>query len=179
MEIPAVVHFVSAEPLLAPITMDELALYPEWLIVGGESGPGFRPMELQWAASLLEECRRHGVAILHEADRGQVVWDRPAAKPADPPISAVAESSESPMIAITLDLARIDKGRIYVSKTTGRKYLSFVLIDSPDRYGNDGQVLHSISKEERLSGVKGEPCGHWRHLGKSKVPAAAGEKRPS
>ena len=87
LEIPAVVHFVSAEPLLAPID-DELALYPEWLIVGGESGPRFRPMELQWAHSLLEQCRRHGVRVLHEADRGADGPQSTPAKPADPSISA-------------------------------------------------------------------------------------------
>ena len=80
------------------------------------------------------------------------------------------------MIAITLDLSKVDKDRIFVSKTTGRKYLSFVLVDGPDQYGNAGKVLHSVSKEERLAGQKGEPCGHWRHLGgknktKSKTPA--------
>jgi hypothetical protein len=75
------------------------------------------------------------------------------------------------MIAITLDLSRIDRKRIFVGKT-GKKYLSFVLVDGPDRYGNDGSVLHSVSKEERLAGVKGEICGNWRHVGTKKTPPA-------
>jgi hypothetical protein len=78
------------------------------------------------------------------------------------------------MIAVTLDLSRVDKSRIYTSKTTGRKYLNFVLIDAPDEYGNAGKVLHSVTKGERAAGVKGEPCGNWRHIGsnKNKTPAS-------
>jgi protein gp37 len=63
MEIPAVVHFVSAEPLLAPITMNELTLYPEWLIVGGESGPHARPMRAEWARSLRDQALVAGCAF--------------------------------------------------------------------------------------------------------------------
>ena len=63
MEIPAVVHFVSASRLLAPITMDELTLYPEWLIVGGESGPHARPMRAEWALSLRDQALANGVAF--------------------------------------------------------------------------------------------------------------------
>jgi protein gp37 len=63
MGIPAVVHFVSAAPLLSPITMDELGLYPEWLIVGGESGPYARPMRAEWARSLRDQAIANGVAF--------------------------------------------------------------------------------------------------------------------
>jgi protein gp37 len=34
----------------------------EWVIVGGESGPGARPMDLAWARDLVQECRAVGVA---------------------------------------------------------------------------------------------------------------------
>ena len=60
-----------------------------------------------------------------------------------------------------------------MSANTGKKYLSFVLIDGPDQFGNDGKVIHSISKEERLAGVKGEICGSWRHVGGGKTKTAA------
>jgi protein gp37 len=54
MGIPAVVHFVSAEPLLGEI---EMGIWrPEWLIVGGESGPKARPMERAWVESLRDQC---------------------------------------------------------------------------------------------------------------------------
>lgn len=54
MQIPARVRFVSAEPLLGRIHMGEMR--PDWLIVGGESGPGARPMEREWAEHLCQQC---------------------------------------------------------------------------------------------------------------------------
>lgn len=54
MDIPARVRFVSAEPLVGRIHMGELR--PDWLIVGGESGPGSRPMEREWVEILCDQC---------------------------------------------------------------------------------------------------------------------------
>lgn len=51
---PAAVRFVSAEPLLGPIDMGTAR--PEWLIVGGESGPKARPMDPMWAYRLRKQC---------------------------------------------------------------------------------------------------------------------------
>lgn len=60
--VPAVTRFISAEPLLGPL--DGLALDDiHWLIVGGESGPGARPMHPTWARRLRDQCREHGVAF--------------------------------------------------------------------------------------------------------------------
>lgn len=77
---PAAVRFLSVEPLLEPI---DLALWlthsPEraterrakggnyqrqfldWIIVGGESGQGARPLELEWVASIVAQCNDAGV----------------------------------------------------------------------------------------------------------------------
>lgn len=65
-DVPAVVHFVSAEPLLGPLSLRsflELIDIDEewWVIVGGESGPGCRPMDLEWARVLRDECDEFGV----------------------------------------------------------------------------------------------------------------------
>lgn len=46
--------FGSFEPLLGPVILDTNA--PDWIIVGGESGPNARPMELAWARSLRRQC---------------------------------------------------------------------------------------------------------------------------
>jgi protein gp37 len=69
---PAALRFVSAEPLLGDIDM-QLALsapnidYPrigvDWLIAGGESGPGARPMDLAWARSLRDQCADYDIAF--------------------------------------------------------------------------------------------------------------------
>lgn len=50
--------FGSFEPLLGPITLDHQA--PDWIIVGGESGPNARPMSLDWARSLKRQCAEMG-----------------------------------------------------------------------------------------------------------------------
>lgn len=57
----AVVRFVSAEPLLEDLgTVDLQGI--DWLICGGESGPGARVMAPDWARSLRDQCQAAGVA---------------------------------------------------------------------------------------------------------------------
>lgn len=52
---PAAVRWVSAEPLLGPL--DDLDLTGiDWLVIGGESGPGARRMELGWVEDLMARC---------------------------------------------------------------------------------------------------------------------------
>jgi protein gp37 len=58
-EIPAQVHFVSGEPLLEDISDDLDLTGIEWFIVGGESGPNFRPMPHDWARRLRDKCHAH------------------------------------------------------------------------------------------------------------------------
>jgi len=60
LEVPAAVRFLSCEPLIGPL--DGLPLDGiDWVIVGGESGPGARPMRREWAMSVLRQCRTRGV----------------------------------------------------------------------------------------------------------------------
>ena len=54
--------FVSYEPALGPLTMQDRGK-PDWLIFGGETGEGRRPMELAWAESIKAECEASGVAF--------------------------------------------------------------------------------------------------------------------
>ena len=58
----AVVRFVSLEPLLDSVAGIDLKLI-DWAIVGGESGPGPRPIDPKWVREIREACRRHGVAF--------------------------------------------------------------------------------------------------------------------
>ncbi|HAX99434.1 MAG TPA: hypothetical protein DCY12_11245 [Candidatus Atribacteria bacterium] len=55
-QVPAAVKFLSLEPLLTPIQFSNLTGI-DWVIVGGESGPGARPMEEAWVISILEQCQ--------------------------------------------------------------------------------------------------------------------------
>lgn len=51
----AAIRFLSIEPLIAPI--GELCLDGiHWVIVGGESGPGARPMKNEWAIDIRDQC---------------------------------------------------------------------------------------------------------------------------
>jgi protein gp37 len=63
--------WVSYEPALGYLSMDEFVLeddgedcsvqdYPDWIIFGGETGNGRRPMEQVWAEALIEECKGSG-----------------------------------------------------------------------------------------------------------------------
>jgi protein gp37 len=77
LDIPAMVRFLSCEPLLGPIdlglqgtvsryisdqyTMVYQALH--WVIVGGESGPQARPIHPAWARILRDQCQEAGVAF--------------------------------------------------------------------------------------------------------------------
>ncbi len=57
---PAGVRFLSIEPLLqdlGPINLTGIS----WVIVGGESGPGARPMKKEWVISIREQCKEYGV----------------------------------------------------------------------------------------------------------------------
>lgn len=72
---PAAVHFLSVEPMLGAIDMRmggaSMPDYQEhrplakldWVICGGESGPKARPMEIDWARSLAQQCKTAGVAF--------------------------------------------------------------------------------------------------------------------
>jgi protein gp37 len=97
-ETPAAVRFLSCEPLLGPVdlspwlgTAHECAGVPmpsgsipprahtvdcctnpvlDWVIVGGESGPGHRPMDIAWLESIAGQCRDAGVPVWVKQDSG-------------------------------------------------------------------------------------------------------------
>jgi protein gp37 len=60
--VDAAVRFISVEPFLAPVpTLDLDGI--DWVIVGGESGPGARPMEASWVRDVRDRCRDEDVAF--------------------------------------------------------------------------------------------------------------------
>ena len=56
------IKFLSLEPLLAPMPRLKLRGI-NWVIVGGESGPGARPMLAEWFTDIRDQCRDGGVAF--------------------------------------------------------------------------------------------------------------------
>lgn len=69
LQTPAAVRFISAEPLLGPIDLHSPVLeadsddYLDWVIVGGESGPGARRCDVSWVRSIAEQCRAAHVPV--------------------------------------------------------------------------------------------------------------------
>jgi protein gp37 len=80
LQTPAAVRFLSVEPLLGVVDLDEYLSYEwgednggmfgdftetniHWVIVGGESGPSARPMRPEWARSLRDQCAEAGVPL--------------------------------------------------------------------------------------------------------------------
>lgn len=69
-ETPAAIRFLSCEPLLEALQLDfeDISLRSwdgrtiDWVIVGGESGKGARPMDIEWAYSIAAQCKSAGVA---------------------------------------------------------------------------------------------------------------------
>lgn len=69
LDTPAAVRFISAEPLLGPLSIfasSKIDRHPglDWVIAGGESGRSARPMHPSWIRSLRNECRDNGVSFL-------------------------------------------------------------------------------------------------------------------
>ncbi|HEX6038879.1 DUF5131 family protein [Longimicrobium sp.] len=60
--------FISAEPLVGPITLGRRAASVNWVITGAESGHGARPMSLDWVRSLRDECQANGIAFFHKQE---------------------------------------------------------------------------------------------------------------
>jgi protein gp37 len=59
---PASVRFLSIEPLIGPVGKIDLTNI-HWVIVGGESGPRARPMQIEWVRDIREQCLEQGVAF--------------------------------------------------------------------------------------------------------------------
>jgi len=79
MRVPARVRFVSCEPLIEYVDLklgayrdqpNSRAEWIHWVIVGGESGPNYRAMDLDWARSLRGQCARTGVAFFFKQESG-------------------------------------------------------------------------------------------------------------
>jgi protein gp37 len=91
--VPAQIRFLSVEPLLGPIPRLPLDGI-DWVIVGGESGPGWRPLDPTWVRDIRDQCVRAAVPFffkqwggIRPTSGGRILdgrcWDEmPAASPA-------------------------------------------------------------------------------------------------
>jgi protein gp37 len=105
LRIPAVVHFASVEPQLGPVDLRSyLNAGLDWIIIGGESGPGCRPFDSDWARDVRDQCQASGIAFFMKqlggvrnkrhhlddlpADLRVREWPNPCARPGGGSISA-------------------------------------------------------------------------------------------
>ena len=81
LDTPAAGHFISAEPLLGPLTMLWPYFLPtstasrsvlDWVIVGGESGPNRRPFDRAWARDIRDMCQAANVPFMFK--QGSALW---------------------------------------------------------------------------------------------------------
>jgi protein gp37 len=68
-DVPALVRFISCEPLLGPLELNLTGIH--WVIAGGESGPRRRPMDLAWARSVRDQCLAAGVPFFFKQVGGR------------------------------------------------------------------------------------------------------------
>ena len=63
--VDAKVRFLSVEPMLGPVDIDDYLDTGRihWVIIGGESGPKARFCDIDWKLSLIESCERHNVPV--------------------------------------------------------------------------------------------------------------------
>ena len=59
---PAGVRFLSIEPLIGAVGVVNLSGI-DWVIAGGESGPGARPIHLEWVREIRDQCQAQNVAF--------------------------------------------------------------------------------------------------------------------
>ena len=64
------INFLSCEPLLGPIAISKYLSGIDWVIAGGESGPNFRPMQVEWVRLLQVQCQVAGVPFFCKQDAG-------------------------------------------------------------------------------------------------------------
>jgi protein gp37 len=71
----AAVRWISAEPLLSCLGEIDLTGV-HWVVIGGESGPGYRPMDMAWARAIRDQCVKQHVALFVKQDAAPITETR-------------------------------------------------------------------------------------------------------
>jgi protein gp37 len=71
VKVGAVVHFLSCEPLLGALKLEPWLDNVQWVISGGESGPHYRPVDVEWIRDLNAQCTARGVAHFFKQHGGR------------------------------------------------------------------------------------------------------------
>jgi protein gp37 len=60
------VRWVSLEPMLGPVDIRRGLVDVDWIVVGGESGPGARPYDVDWPRAVIQQCRYNPTPVFHK-----------------------------------------------------------------------------------------------------------------
>lgn len=107
--VPAAVRFISAEPLLGPLPSLDLAGI-NWLIAGGESGPGARPMHPDWVRELRDRCTTSQVAFFFKQWGAWAPRKEERAVPVSIDGAFVEHAPRLPVPGAPVRMARLGKG---------------------------------------------------------------------
>lgn len=124
LSIPAVIRFLSCEPLLGPVDLHKTDSgmgsdvywhdHIHWVIVGGESGVNARPMDLEWACALRDQCIQAKVAFHFKqwgewCPRSQIGLDHP--KDFDQIVDGKLNQHDSQLMAFNTKIGKVIAGR--------------------------------------------------------------------
>jgi protein gp37 len=85
LALPAKVHFLSVEPMLKAVELGPWLDGLQWIIVGGESGAGARPMWPSWVRQLRDQVQAAGVALFFkQVGSNRALWPGVTGKGEDP-----------------------------------------------------------------------------------------------
>ena len=137
-EIPAVVRFVSAEPLLESFSVADYSV--DWLIAGGESGRGHRTLDPSHIRALRDDCQRNDVAFFFKQWGGRT--PKQQGRELDALDNNVRLTAESRGLAITsFYLDMVAKGREMAPHTRYGKEL-------PVEFERNWQGLGSLEMDD-------------------------------
>lgn len=160
MDTPAAVRFLSCEPLVGPITLPPEALLEggvDWVIAGGESGNGSRPMHPAWARELRDQCTAAGVAF-HLKQWGE--WS---------PARSAIERDPEMHGGFAFDSASGGRTSSSVLPAPGKVGHRYALLDG-------GQVMEKIGKKDSDGNVRrtldGRTWSEWPEEPAADTPPA-------
>ncbi len=104
---PATVRFLSCEPLLGPLDLQSWLPHLDWVIVGGESGPKARAMNVEWVRSLRAQCLAAAVPFFFKQWGGRTpksggrlldgqTWDELPLTNGSPTLASPASALQNP-----------------------------------------------------------------------------------
>lgn len=82
-------------------------------------------------------------------------------------------------IGVKLDCKKIEKARLYVGEKGTYLDATIIMLDAPDKYGNDGFIVQNVTEQERKDGVRGPILGNVKILKRREAAAPNTVEEPT